>query len=106
MKKSIIKLLVLSLFAVFFIAFIIDSTGYYEYSLYNKKNLTEEEIKRFESDVKMGKEIDINDYLSDREVDYSNKLTKTTTNISLSINKYLKNRFRDVFRAINRMVEE
>ncbi len=106
MKKSIIKLLIFCLLTVFFVSFIIEYSGYYEYSLYNKKNLTEEEIKRFETDVKMGKDIDINDYLSEKETDYTNKLTRTTTKISLEINDYLKNRFKDFFRVVNRIVEE
>lgn len=105
-SKKIIKLLILLVIIVFFCAYIIEVSGYYEYNLHNKRNLTEEQIKQFESDVKAGKDIDINEYISDNAVDYSNKLTKTTTKISLGVNNYLKDKIKMVFSLLNRMVEE
>lgn len=90
MNKKIIKLLVYLIVISFLCSYLIDKTGYYEYSLNNKKNLTEESIKRFEEDVKKGKDIDINNYLENTYVDYSNKLTDTTSRISIKLNNYLK----------------
>lgn len=76
---------------IFFCAYFIERTGYYEYKLQNRKVLTEQEMTNFENDIKEGKDVDIRDYLSNTNVDYSTNLTKTTSNISIKLNKYLKN---------------
>ena len=59
--------------------------GYKDKRLENKTLYTEEMIKQFESDVKNGKEIDINDYLTYEEVDYSNKSSELGEKISKSV---------------------
>ena len=64
MNKKIIKLLVYLIVISFLCSYLIDKTGYYEYSLNNKKNLTEESIKRFEEDVKKSLEAGMNGHLS------------------------------------------
>lgn len=104
--KKFVKLIIVVIVVIFFYAYITETSGYYEYSIRNKSNLTEEQIKRFEEDVKEGRDIDINEYTADTSVDYSNKLTKTTTKVSLEINSYLRDRIRDVFRILDKMVEE
>ena len=93
-KKKVIKVLVYSVLVLFFFSYFIEKTGYYEYNLQKKKNLTEEEIEQFEEDVKAGKDIDINSYLKSDSIDYSNRLTRTTSEVSINLNRYLK-------RAIN-----
>lgn len=104
--KKFIKLIVIVVVVIFFYAYITETSGYYEYSIRNRSNLTEEQIRRFEEDVKEGKDIDISDYSTNDVVDYSNRLTKTTTKVSLKINSYLKDRIKDVFRILDKMVEE
>ena len=89
-NKKIFKFIIYSIIILFIFSYTIEETGYYEYNLHNKKNLTEKEIKQFEKDVKEGKEIDLKDYLQDNTIDYSSNLTKSTTNISLKLNKYIK----------------
>lgn len=88
--KKIIKLVATITILAFLFSYAIEKSGYYEYNLQNKKNLTEEEIEQFEKDVKAGKDIDINEYLKDNTIDYSNNLTKTTSEMSIKLNKYLK----------------
>lgn len=105
-KKKLAKLLIITVLIIFFCAYIIEVSGYYEYNLQGKKNLTQESIEQFEKDVKEGKDININDYVIQDTIDYSNKLTKTTTKISLKINNYLKNRIKDIFKSLNKIIEE
>ena len=93
-KKKVIKVLVYSVLVLFLFSYFIEYTGYFEYNLQKKKNLTEEEIEQFEEDVKAGKDIDINSYLKSDSIDYSNRLTRTTSEVSINLNRYLK-------RAIN-----
>ncbi len=88
--KKIFKFIIYSIILLFLFSYTIEESGYYEYKLHNKKNLTEKEIKEFEKDIKEGQEIDIKKYLQDNTKDYSSNLTKSTSNISLKLNNYLK----------------
>lgn len=63
-------------FIIFISIFMASKSGYYEYENRNRKEFTEEKIKEFEEDVKLGKNIDIKDYLTDNEKNYENKVTK------------------------------
>ena len=88
--KNVIKFVFGLIILIFLCTYFIEYTGYYEYNLQSKKNLTEEQIKKFESDVKNGKEIDLDSYLEDNTIDYSNSLTRTTSQANLKLNEYLK----------------
>ena len=88
--KKIIKYFLFMIIFIFLCSYIIEMSGYYEYNLNNKKNLTEEEMRQFEEDVRSGKEIDLNSYLKDSSIDYSNSLSRTTSDVSLKLNDYLK----------------
>lgn len=103
--KKIIKFISLIIILAFLFSYIIEKSGYYEYNLQNKKNLTEDEIKQFEKDVKEGKNIDINDYLKDNTIDYSNKLTKTTSEVSLKLNKYLTKAINNTFNIFGKLIK-
>ena len=105
-KKTLLKLLLITSFLAFFFFFLIGMSGYYEYELSNKRVLTEEKMKEFEADVANNKDIDLNDYIVNTHKDYTNKFTKTVTNASLTINKYLKKSIESVFRIISNLVEE
>ena len=68
---------VLALLFVLYISLSIAmETGYYEAKLNEKTMLTEESIRKFENDVREGKEVDINDYVVEKNRDFSNGATK------------------------------
>ena len=60
-------------------------------------------FRRF-SELQKGNEIDLNDYLENTSIDYSNSLTRTTTNVSLKINKTLKIFLKDGFKIFEKFV--
>lgn len=105
MNKKIVKLGIYVIVIIFLCSYFVQTSGYYEYELHNKKNLTEEAILQFEKDVKEGKDIDINNYLLNTNVDYSNKLTDTTSNISIKLNNYLKEILTNGFNIFERLVK-
>ena len=73
--KRIFHLFIWVLFISFLLLYFAQSFGYYE-DLNNKKSyLTEEKIKQFESDVKKGKKIKVENYVVDIKKDYSNKIS-------------------------------
>ena len=88
--KKLLKFFCGMIILIFLFCYFIEFSGYYEYNLQNKKNLTPNQIKQFEEDVKTGKEIDLDDYLTGVTIDYSNSLTRTTTEANLKLNHYLK----------------
>lgn len=101
----IIKLFCSLVILIFLFSYFIEYSGYYEYNLHSKKNLTEEEIKRFENDIKEGKDIDLNSYLIENTIDYSNSLTRTTSNVNIRLNDYLKSIIKRGFNLIGKFIE-
>ena len=99
MKEKIIKVSLYLLLFSFLFVYIIGSSGLYEYRLNNKKTLTEDAIKKFETDVKNGVKIDLNDYIV-VEKNYDNELTRTNRKISNYIGSMLKKAFKYLFRYI------
>ena len=105
-KDKIAKLLLMLVTFAFVVSYIIYETGYYEYKLQNRTVLTKEQMEKFEKDVEEGKDVSLNDYLVETEVDNSNKLTDTTVMISNKVNLYFKKGVELVFRQVNRLVQE
>lgn len=102
--KKILKLICFALIFIFLFSYIIETSYYYEYNLQNKKNLTKDAISAFEKDVKEGKDIDLEDYLTDAALDYSNKLTRTTVKTSIKLNDYLKSFLTDGLKVLAKLV--
>ena len=69
--ENTFKIIFIFLFVIFLTMYISVGSNYYEYELHKKVMLTNEDIKKFEDDVKNNKEVDIDNYISSR-VDYSN----------------------------------
>ena len=59
--KKIFNTTIFCLFVIFLAIYGSSKTGYYEYENKKQKELTEEEIKKFEEDVAKGKNVNIND---------------------------------------------
>lgn len=92
---------------VFFTAlYVSEATGYYEYELHKKVELTDDKIKEFEQDVKNGKNIDIKNYLVETEIDYSNGFSKTGLVVSESIGNMVKTGLESTFNFLNKFMEE
>lgn len=87
--------LVLLFFFFFFVGDII-----YKNRLTTKTILTEEQIKKFEEDVKNGVNIDINDYVV-KDKDYQNNVTRVNDTISSLINKTFKQIFKYILKSID-----
>ena len=81
-------------------------TGYYEFQNYNKKTLTEEQIKNFEEDVSNGKEIDINEYIVNTNVKYRNIFSKFTSDLSNDISNIVESGVKKTFKYLSNIMEE
>lgn len=106
-KKTIIslsKIVFLSL-VIYFLSFYNSSkNGYYQNEQNKIKLYTEEQIKKFEEDIKNNQEIDINDYFN-----YENKVEKKGKKIGLQISqgieKYTKYGFEKAFKLLNNFID-
>lgn len=91
---------VLKLLGILFILYIsltiAISTGYYEAKLSEKTTITNEAIRQFEEDVRNGKSVDINDYLTDNYQDYSNQTTKVGYAFSSAIEDFMSKGINEV----------
>ena len=99
MTKKVSKLLLALLLIIFIIMYYFGS-NIYDYKIIEKKNLTEEQIKKFENDVKEGKEIDLEQYVV-KDKNYSNKVTRLNTKISNIIETGFKKIFEYFLKNIN-----
>ena len=80
--KKLFNSIVFILFTLFVCLYFASSNGYYEYQNKEKTELTKEKIKQFEEDIKNGKKVDINNYLTKETKNYDNKVTKLGNKLS------------------------
>lgn len=110
MKKDKKNKIYKFIFYIFFISFLViyfsELTGYYEYQNYKKTSLTEEQIKKFEEDIKNGNEVDINQYLVADNKKYNNTLSKLASKFSDGISKIVNSGVEYIFKYISKLVDE
>ena len=104
MKNNIFKTTIILLFLLFLALYYSANTGLIDYQSKNKMELTEEQIKKFESDIKNNKEIDLEDYITDYEKGYDNNVSKTTMNISKTIGETIQGALDFLFKNIDKAV--
>ena len=84
---------VLKLLGLLFILYLSLSvaihSGYYEAKLSEKTTITKEAMEQFEEDIKNGKDVDIREYLTDKNQDYSNQTTRLGLLFSESVESFM-----------------
>lgn len=104
MKEKIFKI-ILIIFIVFFLTLLLaDKKGYYVSKTTKAKELTEEQIEKFEKDIKEGKEIDIDKYTININKDYRNNLSNNIYKISLKLEKAVDKTIKRIFKDIEKTV--
>lgn len=107
MNKERIFFSILSIFFIFFLILIFAfKNGYYKTSTSKAKTLTEEQIKVFEEDIALGKEIDISEYVVNGVKDYSTLASRSIYKISVSSQKVLDKAIKYLFRKASKVIEE
>lgn len=106
MDKKIAKLILLITIIIFISSYLISSSGYYEYTMQQRTIITNEKIKEFETDIKNNENIDIKEYLSKEEIDYSNKFTTLVYNISENSNELTRKLIKKLFKKLSVLVED
>lgn len=91
------------LFIVYISLFIAGESGYYEKQTYEKTILTEENIRKFEEDVKNNKEINIEDYTTSENKDYSCLASNAGDNFSNFVEKLFTEELGKVGKVLKKM---
>ena len=99
--KKIFIFLLISFSAIY----LSEATGYYEVANYKKRVMTEDNIKKFEQDLKDGKNIDVKDYVLDDQKNYSSKISKLGNSMSNQIEKYVVFGLNNTFKFLNNIME-
>lgn len=105
LRTKIFRLTVIVLFAIYITTYVSNKYGYYEYKKHEQVVLTNEQIKKFEDDIKSGKSIDLENYMVNNK-NYQTNFSKMGLSISNIIADTVKNVMDDFFSKIGKMVSE
>ena len=108
-KKNIYKVFrfcSIFLFITFLTLYFSMVSGFYEYNNHEKMIFTSEQIKKFEKDVKEGKEIDITNYIETKNTDYQNSLSKLGLNLSNFISTGINTSIEKFFEFLVNLIDE
>ena len=98
--EKILKRTLIFLFVIFITIHIFYGNSYYNYDLHKKIELTNEQIEKFESDIKNNNNIDVNDYIGNTSIDYSNNISDLGVTFSNFTSKYVKEGIRGVLNVL------
>lgn len=87
----------------FVVLYFSKSSGYYEFAEHKQVELNEEQIKKFESDVEQGKNVNLSDYIEERNVTYNNIASDIGYGISDQISKIVTNGMDGTFDFLEQM---
>lgn len=104
--KKIPLLILLSLFTFYVILLLAQSQGYYKTRSEKAKILTEEQIIKFEKDVRDGKKIDVKKYVLYEDKDYSNNVSENIYRTSLKLEGVFDKTIRLIFNSASKAVND
>lgn len=105
-KESIFKFILLCFIICFLVILFAGKTGYYEKKLRDNSILTEEQIKKFEEDLKKGKSVDISNYVINKNKDYTTKLTSDVYSVSLKLEKTIDKIVKFIFNEVGKNIND
>lgn len=105
-KESIFKFILLCFIICFLVILFAGKTGYYEKKLRDNSILTEEQIKKFEEDLKEGKDVDISNYVINKNKDYTTKLTSDVYSVSLKLEKTIDKIVKFIFNEVGKNIND
>lgn len=106
MKNNIFRGILVLFFLIYLILVFAVKFGYYESKETKVKTLTEEQVLKFEEDIKNGKEVDIEKYIVDEVTDYTSPFSNGIYNASLKMESIIDKTVRIVFNTSEKMVTD
>lgn len=105
-KDNIFKIIFCILILTYLTLYFAGISGYYEYKNYKKMVLTEEQILKFEEDVKEGKEINVDDYIVEENNNHNNKIANIGKRLSFTISSSMSKVLSKCFKVISKFIAE
>lgn len=105
-KDNIFKIVFCILMLTYLTLYFAGVSGYYEYKNYKKMVLTEEQINKFEEDVKEGKEINVEDYIVEEKNSHNNKIANAGKRLSFTISSSMSKVLTKCFKVISKFITE
>ena len=99
--KNVFKFIFIVCILSFMFLIIASQSGYHEYELSKRRQLTDEAIEKFEQDVKDGKDIDINNYVVNEKKDYNNAVSNFGNEFSNKVEIVFSKGFDYLFKYLN-----
>lgn len=106
MKKDWVRIIGMTLLFLFLGLYVASRNGYVDYQARNQMILTEEQIKKFEDDVKNQRPIDIENYVIREEELYDNQLSRNSLKLSNTIGRTVQNILNFVFGKLEGLLED
>lgn len=106
MKKDWARIIGMTLLFLFLGLYVASRNGYVDYQARNQMILTEEQIKKFEDDVKNQRPIDIENYVIREEELYDNQLSRNSLKLSNTIGHTVQNILNFVFGKLEGLLED
>ena len=103
--KKIFNTIMFILFTIFVCLYFASNNGYYEYQNKEKSELTKAKMKEFEEDVKNGKKVNLKDYLTKKNKNYDNKITKLGNKLSDVVDYSMNNGLEKTFNFFEKIIE-
>ena len=103
--NRLFKYTLLVLFLIFLGLYFGADIGIIDYPAKHRTKMTEENIKRFEEDVKNNVNIDLNNYVDYKEKKYDNGVSKTMLKTSNFLGESVKNTIDFFFKAISKSLD-
>ncbi|MEG2457507.1 MAG: hypothetical protein RSB41_01275 [Bacilli bacterium] len=88
------------LFVSFLVLYISQLNGFYEYKERSKMEITHESMKRFEKDISEGKNIEVENYLSNTYKDYSTPFSKVGNKTSELLESFMSGGLKKTFKLL------
>lgn len=106
LRTKIFRFTLSILFAIFITLFISNEFGYFEYQKHEQITLTQEQIEKFEQDVKEGKNISLEDYVNNTNKNYQTNFSQMGLNLSNKIADTIKSGVEMFFSSIDKLVTQ
>ncbi len=103
---NVFKVITLLLFIIFLTLFFASNTGYYDYENRKTVNLTEKQIKKFEQDVRDGKNLSLENYLVKPQNNNPSFLAKIGSKTSKTISNVISGSVNVTFGFLIKFVEQ
>ena len=101
--KNISRIVIFTLIILYTALYMTQAMGYYEYSNRKTNQLTEEAVKKFDADIKAGKNVKASDYIK-KENDYNNNISRMGLSLSNVVGDIFDGIMSFIFSGIDKTV--